>query len=110
MADIEGREKRHDDLENLQEMMTAKLKARPHDYGIRTWWGFVILGLLVGWMRSPSISQILLYGLAFWIAGMFFCIFAVDSAEVQSKIAIFLNRVGVRRISKWLYIRSLTIR
>jgi hypothetical protein len=48
--------------------------------------------------------------LAFWIAGMFFCIFAVDSAEVQSKIAIFLNRVGVRRISKWLYIRSLTIR
>jgi hypothetical protein len=34
-----------------------------------------------------------LYGFAFWIAGMFFCIFALDSAEVQSKIAIFLYRV-----------------
>jgi hypothetical protein len=71
MADIEDLEKRRDDLENLREMITAKLKARPNDYGIRTWWGFVIVGLLVGWMRSPSAWQILLYGLAFWIAGMF---------------------------------------
>jgi hypothetical protein len=31
-------------------------------------------------------------------------------AEVESKIAIFLNRIGVKRIAEWLYTRAMTIR
>lgn len=109
-AEIERLEAQRDELVRVQEAMKAKLKARPNDYGTRTWWGFVIIGLLVGWMRASGVWAILSYGLVFWIAGMFFCIFALDSAEVQSKIAIILNRLGENRISKWLYQRALTIR
>ena len=79
MAAIEALEKRRDNLQDLQEAMATKTKASPHDYGTRAWWGFVIVGLLVGWMRSPDVWSLLLYGFAFWIAGMFFCIFAIHS-------------------------------
>ena len=111
LAEIESLEKRRDSLQDLQKMMAAKMNARPHDLGIRAWWGFIIIGLLVGWMRSSDVWSTLLYGLAFSIAGMFFCIFAIDSAEVQSKIAILLHhRLAERRISAWLMHRALTIR
>jgi len=111
IAEIEALEKRRDNLLDLQETMASKMKARPHDFGIRAWSGFVIIGLLVGWMRSSDVWSILLHGLAFWIAGLFFCIFAIDSAEVKSKIAIFLyNRLGEKHISEWLQHRALTIR
>lgn len=111
LAEIESLEKGRDNLQDLQKILAAKLNARPHDLGIRAWWGFIIIGLLVGWMRSSDVWLILLCGLAFWIAGMFFCIFAIDSAEVQSKIAIFLHRrLGEKRISAWLMHRALTIR
>ena len=111
MAGIESLEKRRDDLLNLQKIMAIKMEARPHDFGIRAWWGFVIIGLLMGWMRSSGVLSLALYGFLFWIAGMFFCVFALDSPEVQSKIAIFLHhRLGEERISNWLYHRALTIR
>jgi len=103
-------EQRRDELESLQEAIAAKRAVCPNDYGVRVWWGFVLIGILVGWMRSGVIASILLYGAAFWIVGMFFCIFAVDSAEVQSKVAVFLNRRGMRRVATWLYTRALTIR
>jgi hypothetical protein len=99
-----------DALLHLQELMAAKLKACPNDYGFRVWWGFVIVGVLVGCMRGWHFWSILLHGLTFWVAGMFFSVFAIDSAEVQSKIAIFLHRLGENRVSKWLYDRALTIR
>jgi hypothetical protein len=111
MAEIERLEEHQDRHEVLMEMMTAKLKARPHDYGVKVWWGFLAVGILVGWLRSRDVwSALILYGLAFGAAGLFFCIFAIDSAEFQSTIAIFLNRIGVKRISRWLYRRALTIR
>lgn len=111
MSNIEDLEKRRIELENLREIMSAKFKARPNDFGIWAWWGSLILGLLVGWIRSSDFWTILRYGFAFWVAGCFFCIFALDSAEVQSKIAIFLyRRLGEKRISHWLYVRALTIR
>ena len=111
MADIEALEKKQDDLKNFQELMSAKMKARPHDYGTRAWWGFVIIGLLIGWMRSSSLFSVLLHGLGFLVAGMFFSIFVLESAEVQSKLAIFLfHRFGEKRVSNWLYNRALTIR
>ena len=110
MANIEDLEKRRIELENLQQLMSEKLKGRPHDFGIRVWWGFLILGLLVGWIRSSDLWTMLRYGFAFWVAGLFFCIFALDSAEVESKVAIFLyRRLGERRISHWLYARALTV-
>ncbi len=109
-AEIERLESQRDELLRLQETITAKLKARPNDYGTRAWWAFVIIGLLVGWIRASSVWSTLLFGLVFWIAGMFFCVFALNSAEVQSKIAIFLQRLGENRISKWLYQRAFTIR
>src|ERR1039457_6916739 len=103
MAEVEALEGRRNDLQDLQQTMAAKLKVRPHDLGVRVWWGFVIIGMLVGWMRSPEVESALLYGLLFWVAGMCFCIWAIDSAEVQSKIAIFLNkRFGEKQISAWL--------
>ena len=110
MAQIEALEERREKLEHLDEKMAAKMKACPNDYGVRVWWGFVIIGLLIGWMRSPDIGSILLNAGAFWIAGAFFCIFAVDSAEVQSRIAIFLQKLRVNQVSEWLYKRALTIR
>jgi hypothetical protein len=106
-AEIERLEAQRDELLRLQVAMTAKLKARPNDYGTRVWWGFVIIGLLVGWIRASSFWSILVYGWVFWIVGMFFCIFALDSAEVQSKIAISLHKLGEVPISKWLYQRAL---
>jgi hypothetical protein len=111
MANIGDLEKRRVELENLRELMSAKLKARPHDFGIRAWWGFLILGLLVGWIRSSDLWTMVRYGFAFCVAGLFFCIFALDSADVESKIAIFLyRRLGEKRISRWLYARALMIR
>jgi len=111
MAEIEALEKQRDNLQDLQVMMAAKLKARPHDFGIRVWWGFVVVGLLVGWMRSSDIWITLRYGLGSWIAGTFFCVFAIDSAEVQSKLAIFLHRrLRMKRLANWLYDRAVTIR
>jgi hypothetical protein len=111
MAEIETLEKRRDNLQHLQGTMVEKMKACPHDFGIRAWWGFVIIGLLVGWMRTSDVWSILVYGLAFWFAGMFFCIFAIDSAEVQSKIAIFLyHKLHMKGVANWLYNRALTIR
>ncbi len=111
MAELEALEERRDNLQNLQGVVAAKMKARPHDFGIRAWWVFVIIGMLVGWMRPSDVWSILLYGLGFWTAGMFFCIFAIDSAEVQSKIAIFLHhKLHMKSIAHWLYNRALTIR
>jgi|SRR6185437_4678541 hypothetical protein len=109
-AEIEGLQARRDELLNLREVMTDKLKVRPNDFGIRTWLGLTIVGLLIGWIRTRDIWLILGYALAFWIAGMFFSIFVLDSAEVQSRIAIVLHKLGERRISKWLYRRALSIR
>jgi hypothetical protein len=108
--EIESLKTKKAQLLGLQEAMAARLKARPNDFGVRTWWGFVIIGLLVGWVRAANVWSVLLCGLAFWVAGMLFCIFVLDSAEVQSKIAISLHRLGEGRISKWLYQRALTIR
>ena len=101
---------RRDELLRLRQAMMEKLKAHPRDYGVRVWWGFAIIGVLVGWIRAASIGSVLRYGFAFWIAGMFFSVFALDSAEVQSKLAIALNKIGARRIAEWLYERALTIR
>jgi hypothetical protein len=109
-VELEKLEARRTELAQLQETMLAKLKAHPNDFGIRVWWGFVIIGPLVGWMRAPNIWSIVMYGVVFWIAGMFFSVFALDSAEVQSKIALFLHKLGEGHISKWLYTRALTIR
>ncbi len=109
-AELERLQAQRDSLLRLREVITAKLKARPNDYGTRVWWAFVISGLLLGWIRIANIWSILLYGLVFWIAGMFFCVFALDSAEVQSKIAIALHRFGEKRVSNWLYERALTVR
>jgi hypothetical protein len=111
MAEIESLEKRRNDLQCLQEAMAARMKAQPRDSGVRVWWGSIIIGLLVGWMRSPDLRSIILYGLGFSIVGLLFCIFAIESAEVQSRIAIFLyHRLGEKRISNWLYHRALTVR
>ena len=78
--------------------MKEKLNAAPNDIGVRAWWGFLIIGLLIGLMRERDVWSIFLYGVAFWVAGLFFCIFALDSAEVQSRIAIFLNKLGERHL------------
>jgi hypothetical protein len=111
MTEIESLEKRRDYLSKAQAAMSPKLKANPHDFGVRVWWGFVIIGVLVGWMRGLTFRYMAVFGFVFWIAGLFFCIFALDSAEVQSKLAIFLShRLGARRISLWLYKRALMIR
>lgn len=77
---------RRDELVRLQQAMQEKLAKHPNDYGVRAWWGFVVVGLLVGWMRSASFSSIVAHGAAFWLAGMLFAIFAVDSPEVQSRV------------------------
>jgi hypothetical protein len=109
-TEIDRLSARRDELLRLQEVMKEKLKAQPSDLGVRVWWGFVILGLLVGWMRSSSVWPTLAHGLVFWIAGMFFSIFALDSAEIQSRLAIFLHKFGEKYISSWLYSRALRIR
>jgi hypothetical protein len=108
MTEIEALEKRRDNLEDLGTAIAARLNSDPHDFGSRVWWGFIIIGLLVGWMRSSDIWSIVLHGLAFFIAGMFFCIFAIESSAVQSWIAILVHKgVGDNRLSYWLYSRAL---
>jgi len=54
-------------------------------------WGLIIVGLAAGWDPAPAFLPVLLYGLRFWILKLLVCIFALDSAEAQSRIAIFLN-------------------
>ena len=111
MTDADSLEKRRDKLASLQEKILAKRTAHPHDFGTRVWWAFVIFGALVGWLRSSTSMSILIHTAAFWVAGLFFCIFALDSAEVQSRVAIFLyKRSREKRVSAWLYERALTIR
>jgi hypothetical protein len=103
----------HDELDNierLQEMITAKLKARPNDLGFKVSWGFLVVGPLVGWLKSSDFALTLLHGLAFWVAGLLFSILILDSAFVQSVTGICLGKIGLRAISNWLSWRSLTIR
>jgi hypothetical protein len=108
MGKIERLEERRDDLDALIEMMRAKLPAGHHDYGMKVWRASVIIGILVGWIRSPDLQTILLYGLIFWAAGIFVCIFVIDSAEVQSKLAIFIyHKLRMERLATWLYSRAL---
>ncbi len=110
MIEIETIEKQRDDLLYILTMMAAKRKALPHDYGVRVWWGFVIVGLLVGWMDSPKVGSILSFGVIFWIGGMLCCVFALDSAEVQGNIALFLyHKLNMKKTALWLYNRAITI-
>jgi len=110
MVEIEVLEKKQEDLLYILTMMAAKRKAHPHDYGVRVWWGFVIVGLLVGWMDSPKVGSILSFGVTFWLGGMLFCVFALDSAEVQGNIALFLyHKLNMKRTALWLYNRAVTI-
>jgi hypothetical protein len=62
MTEIESLEKRRDDLSKAQAAMPAKLKANPHDFGVRTWWGFVIIGVLVGWIRGVNLRFMAVFG------------------------------------------------
>ncbi len=109
-AEAEQFRARRDELLRLQAAMTETLKARPHDYGIRAWWGFVAIGILVGFLRRGSVETVFGYGFAFWIAGLCFSVFVLDSAEVQSKAAIVANKFGARRVASWLYQRALSVR
>jgi hypothetical protein len=100
-------------IENLQavgRLSMEKRKRHPNDYGTRAWWGFIIMGLLVGWIRSTDPATILLYGFAFCVAGLLFAIFALDSMYVQSVVAIFLyKRLRLTWLGHKLYERALTI-
>ena len=110
LAEIEVLEKKQKDLLYVLTMMAAKRKANPHDYGVRVWWGFVIVGLLIGWMDSPKVGSILSFGVTFWLGGMLFCVFALDSPEVQGNIALFLyHKLNMKRTALWLYNRAITI-
>ena len=109
-GEIEVLEKKQEDVLYVQTMMAAKRKAHPNDYGVRVWWGFVIVGLLVGWMDSPKVGSILSFGVTFWLGGMLFCVFALDSAEVQGRIALFLyHKLNMKKAAGWLYDRAITI-
>ncbi|MCC6862552.1 MAG: hypothetical protein IT158_28515 [Bryobacterales bacterium] len=111
MAKVEHLESERDGLKSLEGMIAAKLAARPRDYGVRAWWGFVILGASIGWVRSAELLTSVLYGLASSSIGVLFAIFVLDSAEVQARVGIFLcNRMRMEGVGKWLYRRSLTIR
>jgi len=110
LREIEPHQNHLDNLDKLQEMMEAKLKARPHDLGFKVSWGFLIGGFSVGWLRSSNVASILAYGLSFWIAGVLFSMFILDSGFVQSVIAIGLGKIGLRAISNSLYWRAVTIR
>src|SRR5215469_9629266 len=88
-TEIESLEKRRDDLSKAQAAMSAKLKANPHDFGVRVWWGFVIIGVLVGWMRGATLRYMAVFGFVFWIAGLFFCIFALDKLSASSSAIEF---------------------
>jgi len=111
MREIEELERRKDDLLNFKAAMDVRLNSHPRDFGVQVCMGSLIIGILVGWVRSSTIFLILVHGLAFFTGGIMFCIFALGSAEVQSKISILLYRgVGDNRISYWLYRRALSIR
>lgn len=109
-TDVQSLIKRRDELVKLKEAMDAKLKARPHDYGVRVWWVFILVGTAIGWLWVHAVWAGVLAAAAFWIAGLFFSVLILDSAEVQSRVAILLHRLGMRKLSQWLYARALTIR
>lgn len=102
---------RRDGLDDAEALLSEKLKPNPHDFGILVWSSLTVVGLVVAWLRSPKFWSFVLYGVAFWAVGLLFCVFVLDSAEVQSRVAIFLyHRLREKRISNWLYHRALTIR
>ncbi len=110
MREIEKTEDDLDKTRTLRDMMIKKLQAHPNDYGRHAMWGFPIIGLLVGWLRSQNLISILVHAVVFSIAGLLFALFALDSADVQSRTAILLSRLGLNRIPHWLYQRALTLR
>jgi hypothetical protein len=99
-----------DNIERLEEMIDAKMKARPNDLGFKISWGFLIAGVIVGWLRSSDFALTLLHGFVFWVAGLLFSIFMLGSAIVQGVTGDWLGKIGLRAIANWLRYRSLTIR
>jgi hypothetical protein len=110
LKEIQPVHERLDNIERLEEMIDAKLKARPNDLGFKVSWGFLIAGLVVGWLRSSDFALTLLHGFVFWVAGLLFSIFILDSALVQGVTGDCFGKIGLRAIANWLRYRSLTIR
>src|SRR6266567_4877509 len=88
--------------QDLADAIEAKLKACPNDYGFKVPCGFLMVGGLIGWIRS-GVWSVVPYGIVFCIAGLLFSIFAMDSAIVQATVAIRLHRLRFKGIAHWLY-------
>jgi len=97
MAEVEPLERQMDSLQSLQNLMKAKLDARPNDLGYRVPIAFLIVGGLIGWFVNASLWSVAVCSIASWISGILFALFVTDSAQVQSDLANRMKALGWNR-------------
>jgi hypothetical protein len=110
MANVEPLEEEMRNLENLKRLMEASMAAHPHDQGFQVLYGGLVLGAVIGWLRSKTIEDALVDGVLGGLAALFCSIFVLDSPYVQSVLGISANRIGLKQLGHWLYSRSLGFR
>lgn len=92
----------------VQRALEARQKANLTDWGFRVPLGFMIVGGLIGFFRSPDLRSVIVGGLVSWFAGLLFSIFVLDSADIQIKWAFRLHgKPGLTWIANWLFSRTL---
>jgi hypothetical protein len=110
MAHVEPIEEEMRNVENLKRLIEASMAAHPHDQGFRVAYAGLVIGAVIGWIRTKAIESVLLDGIMGGLAGVFCSILFLDSPHVQSVSGIAANRIGLKRLGHWLYSRSLGFR
>jgi len=107
LAKLDEFEQKNDALESLEYALQHYKAAHPHDYGFTVAVGFMIVGGLLGFLRSPGIGSVLFSGVVSWIAGLLFSIFVMNSAAVQIRIGFKLEGTVLTRLGRWLIYHAL---
>jgi hypothetical protein len=108
VAAIESNERKVHSLKVVGKALKARQKADLSDWGFRVPLGFLIVGALIGFFRSPDLVSVAVGGVMSWLAGLLFSIFVLDSADLQISFGMrLLGKPGLTRLGVWLVSRPL---
>jgi hypothetical protein len=89
-----------DALDSFQRAVEGYKAANTHEYGYKVPIGFMIVGTLLAFLRSPDVTSVLVGAVVSWIAGFCFSVFVLNS-EIQLKIGFQLEGTMFKRIGRW---------
>jgi hypothetical protein len=110
MQELEQLEQKIELHTKMSDIIAARIKEQPYDFGWPIWIVMTIGGLILGWFRSNNYVTSLVWGFASFSLGFYVCVFVLNSRTVQSHVALFMyHKLHINKLSKWLYARGLGI-